>query len=156
MMTALLNKVLNGYRGADLSEMMIEELRAENAKLNSNLSRMAGALAQNRLEVDKLRRSVRRQKPSYDWLAERAALDAKGLYTMQCAGLQPSRRQAKDTLGMGERRWAWARALAMMAGIHDGDLFLPDVDPRTVIQRLKESADYAAEHPHTLRQFRAK
>ena len=154
-MTAILDRVLNGYRGADPSAMMLEDLQTENAKLNANLTRMAGALAQNRLEVDLLRRSVRRSKPSYDWLAERAALDAKGLYTMQCAGLQPSRRGAKETLAMGERRWAWARALAMMAGVHDGDLFL-DVDPRTVIQRLAESADYAAEHPHILRQFRAK
>ena len=154
-MTELLSRVLNGYRGADPSAMMLEDLQTENAKLNANLTRMAGALAQNRLEVDLLRRSVRRSKPSYDWLAERAALDAKGLYTMQCAGLQPSRRGAKETLAMGERRWAWARALAMMAGVHDGDLFL-DVDPRTVIQRLAESADYAKEHPHILRQFKAR
>jgi hypothetical protein len=55
---------------------------------------------------------------------------------------------------MGERRWAWARALAIMAGIHDGDLF--DVDARTVIQRLNEAAKYAADHPHILRQFRAR
>ena len=154
-MTELLSRVLNGYRGADPSAMMLEDLQTENAKLNANLTRMAGALAQNRLEVDLLRRSVRRSKPSYDWLAERAALDAKGMYTMQCAGLQPSRRGAKETLAMGERRWAWARALAMMAGVHDGDLFL-DVDPRTVIQRLAESADYAKEHPHILRQFKAR
>ena len=154
-MTAILDRVLNGYRGADTSAMMIEELRTENAKLSANLTRMAGALAQNRLEVDKLRRSVRRQKPSYSWLVERATLDAKGMYAMQCAGLQPSRRGAKETLAMGERRWAWARALAMMAGVHDGDLFT-DVDPRTLIQQLTESADYAAEHPHILRQFRAK
>jgi hypothetical protein len=155
MMTPELDRVLNGYRGADLSEMMVEELRTENAKLSANLSRMAGSLAQNRLELEKLRRSVRRQKPTYSWLAQRAELDAKGLYTMQCAGIQPSRRLAKETLGMGERRWGWARALAMMAGVHDGDLFL-DYDPRTLIQRLAESADFAKEHPHILRQFRAR
>ena len=154
-MTELLSRVLNGYRGADPSAMMLEDLQTENAKLNANLTRMAGALAQNRLEVDKLRRSVRRQKPSYSWLVERATLDAKGMYAMQAAGLQPSRRGAKETLAMGERRWAWARALAMMAGVHNGDLFT-DVDPRTLIQQLTESADYAAEHPHILRQFKAR
>ena len=154
-MTELLSRVLNGYRGADPSAMMLEDLQTENAKLNANLTRMAGALAQNRLEVDLLRRSVKRSKPSYSWLIERAELDAKGLYTMQAAGLQPSRRGAKETLSMGERRWGWARALGMMAGVHDGDLFL-DVDPRTVIQRLAESADYAKEHPHILRQFKAR
>lgn len=155
-MAAILERVLNGYRGKDLAGLELVELQNENARLNANLSRMAGALAQNRLEVDKLRRSVRRQKPSYNWLCERAELDAKGLYTMQCAGLQPSRRNAKETLGMGERRWAWARALAMMAGLHDGDLFLPGVDPRAVIQRLKESAEYAQTHPQILRQFKAR
>jgi hypothetical protein len=155
MMTPELDRVLNGYRGADLSEMMVEELRTENAKLSANLSRMAGSLAQNRLELEKLRRSVRRQKPTYSWLAQRAELDAKGLYTMQCAGIQPSRRKAQDVLGMGERRWGWARAMAMMAGVHDGDLF-DDVDARTIIQRLSESAEYAAAHPDTWRQFRAR
>ncbi|MBI3960236.1 MAG: hypothetical protein HY328_15595 [Chloroflexi bacterium] len=154
-MTNLLSKVLNGYRDADLGALTIEDLQRENLALNAKLSRMAATLAQNRLEVDKLRRSVRRQKPTYSWLAERAELDAKGLYTMQCAGLQPSRRQAKETLGMGERRWGWARALAMLAGVHDGDLFT-DVDARTIITRLAEAAAYAELHPETWRTFRSR
>ena len=154
-MTAILDRVLNGYRTADTSAMMLEELRTENTRLNARLSRMAADLAQNRLETDKLRRSVRRAKPTYSWLVERAQLDAKGLYTLQCSGLQPSRRQAKETLGMGERRWAWARALAMFAGVHDGDLFA-DVDPRHLIQRLSEAAAYAEIHPDTLRRFKAR
>ena len=74
---------------------------------------------------------------------------------MQCAGLQPSRRNAKKVLGIGRRRWGWARALAVLFGIHDGDLF-DDIDPRTVIQRLNEVAEYAAEHPQTLREQRAR
>ncbi len=152
---ALLDKVLNGYKGADVSGLLVEELRTENARLNARLSRMAADLAQNRLETDKLRRSVRRQKPSYSWLVERAQLDAKGLYAMQCGDLQPSRRQAKETLGMGERRWGWARALAQMAGVHDGNLFA-DVDPRTLIQRLTESAEYAKTHPAIWRKFKAR
>ena len=155
MAANILDRVLNGYKGADTSSLLIEELRAENTRLNARLSRMAADLAQNRLEVDKLRRSVRRAKPTYSWLVERAMLDAKGLYTMQCGGLQPSRRGAKETLGMGERRWGWARALAMFAGVHDGDLFT-DVDPRHLIQRLSEAAAYAEIHPDTLRRFKAR
>jgi hypothetical protein len=154
-MTAILDRVLNGYRTADTSSMMLEELRTENARLNARLSRMAVDLAQNRLEVDKLRRNARRAKPTYSWLVERAQLDAKGLYALQCSGLQPSRRQAKNTLGMGERRWGWARALAMFAGVHDGDLFT-DVDPRHLIQRLSESVEYVEKHPETLRRFKAR
>lgn len=154
-MTQLLDRVLNGYRGADTSALLIEELRTENARLDARLSRMAADLAQNRLETDKLRRTARRQKPTYSWLVERAELDAKGLYTMQCAGLQPSRRGAAETLGMGARRWGWARALAMLAGVHDGDLFT-DVDARTIIQRLSEAADYAETHPAMWRKFKAR
>ncbi len=155
MTTGLIDRVLNGYRAADTSSMLLEELRTENARLNARLSRMAADLSQNRLETDKLRRVARRQKPSYSWLVERAMLDAKGLYTMQCSGLQPSRRGAASTLGMGERRWAWARALAMFAGVHDGTLFT-DVDPRQLIQRLSEAGAYAEIHPATLRRFKAR
>lgn len=154
-MTAILDKVLNGYRGQDLGGLELVDLQNENAQLNARLSRMAGQLAQNRLELERLRRSVRRSKPSYSWLAERAELDAKGLYTMQCSGLQPSRRQAGEVLQMGERRWAWARALARLAGVHDGDLFL-DVDPRQLIKRLKEAREYAELHPDVWRTFRAR
>ena len=64
-MTALLDRVLNDYRGTDTSAMVLEELQKENTKLNANLSRMSAVLAQNQLEVDRLRRSIRRQKPSY-------------------------------------------------------------------------------------------
>ena len=151
----ILDRVLNGYKGADTSAMLLEELRTENTRLNARLSRMAADLAQNRLETEKMRRSVRRAKPTYSWLVERAQLDAKGLYTMQCGGLQPSRRGAKETLGMGERRWGWARALAMLAGVHDGNLFT-DVDPRQLIQRLAEAGAYAEIHPATLRRFKAR
>ena len=155
MTTGLIDRVLNGYRGADTSAMMLEELRTENARLNARLSRMAADLSQNRLETDKLRRVARRQKPSYSWLVERAMLDAKGLYTMQCSGLPPSRRGAASTLGMGARRWGWARALAMFAGVHDGHLFT-DVDPRQLIVRLTESAEYAKTHPAMWRKFKAR
>lgn len=146
---------MNGYRGQDLGGLEVHDLQNENAKLNAKLSRMAGELAQKRLELDRLRRSVKRSRPSYSWLAERAELDAKGLYTLQCAGVQPSRRQAKEILGMGERRWAWARALALLAGVHDGALFL-DIDPRQLIKRLHEAAQYAENHPEVWRGFKSR
>ena len=151
-MTILLTKILNGYRGADVSALALEDLQKENAHLNANLSRMAGLLAQNRLELDLLRRTAKRQKPTYGWLAQRAELDAKGLYTLQCTGVQPSRRNAKEILGMGERRWAWARKLAMFAGVHDGALF-DDLDARTIIQRLEEGRIDAEAHPDAWRKY---
>ena len=46
-MIALLDRVLNGYRGTDTSAMVLEEFQKENTKLNANLSRMSAVLAQN-------------------------------------------------------------------------------------------------------------
>ena len=149
----ILDRVLNGYpRGAGASALAIEDLQRENAHLNANLSRMAGLLAQNGLELDKLRRSAKRQKPTYSWLAERAALDAKALYALQISGQQPSRRNAKETLGMAVRRWAWARRLAMFSNCHDGALF-DDLDARTIIQRLEEGRIDAEAHPDAWRKY---
>lgn len=154
MTTGLLDRVLNGYKGADTSAMLIEELRAENNKLNARLSRMGANLSQNRLELDKLRRTAKRAKPTYSWLAERATLDAKGLFALQCTGVQPSRNQALAVLGMGPRRWSWARKLAMMAGIHDGALFNDGIELRDLIRQLAEAAPYAAKNPAAWRFFR--
>lgn len=151
----MIERILNGYQGVNLDNLTIEELRRENTQLSARLSRMAADLAQNRLEVERLRRAVRRQRPTYSWLAERAELDAKGLYALQCTGVQPSRRNAKETLGMAERRWGWARALARLAGIHDGTLF-DDVDPRQLIQRLHEAAQYAGRNPAVWRTFKVR
>tara|TARA_B100000949_G_C13922926_1_gene301606 strand:+ start:73 stop:216 length:144 start_codon:yes stop_codon:yes gene_type:complete len=47
MIKALLDQVLNDYRGADTSAMVLEEFQKENTKLNANLSRMSAVLAQN-------------------------------------------------------------------------------------------------------------
>lgn len=151
----LIDRVLSKYSEAHPATMQIEELRSENTKLSALLMHTAANLAQNRLEMERLRRAARRQRPSYSWLVERAHLDAKGLYVLQCSGLQPSRRQAKSTLGIAERRWQWARALAMMAGVHDGAIFT-ETDPRTIIQRLAEAASYAETHPASLRQFKSR
>lgn len=153
---SLLTKILNGNQRTDPNALLLEELQTQNAKLNSKLMGLSAQLAQQRLETDRLRRSVRRQKPSYSWIAERAALDAKGLFLMQMEGIQPSRKNARDTLAMSTRRWQWARALAMLAGVHDGELFSETTDARLLVQRLSEHTSYAAEKPDLWRQFRAK
>ena len=97
-MTAILDRVLNGYRGADTSAMMLEELQKENAKLNANLFRMSAALAQNRLEMNKLRRSVRRAKPSYSW----SGLNWTPRDSTQCSVPVYSLPDGKP-----KRRWQW-------------------------------------------------
>ena len=150
----ILDRVLNGYpRGAGASALAIEDLQRENGKLNANLARMAGLLAQNRLELDLLRRTAKRQKPTYGWLAQRAELDAKALFALQISGQQPSRRNAKEILGMGERRWAWARKLALLARCHDGTFFVEDMDARALIVRLEEGRKYAEANPTAWRKY---
>lgn len=156
MTPPLIDRIWNGRKTQDLAALEVHDLQAENNALNAKLSRMAVDLAQKRLELDRLRRAVRRSRPSYSWLAERAEMDAKGLYIMQCTGVQPSRRQAQDILNMSVRRWQWARALALMAGVHDGSLFYADVDPRDLIKKLADAAAYAETHPEVWRQFRAR
>ena len=149
-----IEKILKAQRTNDPSRLAYDELLNENTQLDATLVRMAALLAQHRLELDKLRRTVRRSRPGYSWIAEKAQLDAKGLYTMQCAGMQPSRRNAEEVLFMARRRWQWARRLAMMAGVHDGEVFV-DVDPQTIIQKLKGATAYAAENPQIFREFSA-
>jgi len=40
-MTAILSRVLNGYKGSDLLGMIIEDLQRENLTLNASLSRLS-------------------------------------------------------------------------------------------------------------------
>jgi hypothetical protein len=70
--------------------------------------------------------------------------------------LAQRRMEGADILQMPTRRWQWARALARLAGIHDGQLFSEDTDARQLVQRLNEHIQYAAQHPDIWRQYRAK
>jgi hypothetical protein len=144
-MTALIEEVLSDHRGDNLNSMSLSELRVDNEKLSANMLRMSKKLAMDSLELTMLRRKIRRTYPDYDQMVIRAEIDAKGLYVIQCAGLVPSRRQALETLSIGQRPWERARKMAEFAGIHDGNVFL-NVDTVTVLRELKKASAYAADN----------
>lgn len=71
-------------------------------------------------------------------LLRRTHTDAQQLIAWRFAGLSISRRAANE-MGMGQRRWQWARALLMLAGVHNGeDVIEPDFD--AVLRALHDTA----------------
>ena len=84
---------------ATLQRLMMENshLRAENRRLR------------------KLKRNAGRGR-----ILERAMADATAMLAWRFAGYSISRAKARD-LGITERRWEWARALLLVARIHDGN-----------------------------------
>ena len=92
---------------ATLQRLMMENshLRAENRRLR------------------KLKRNAGRGR-----ILERAMADATAMLAWRFAGYSISRAKARD-LGITERRWEWARALLLVARVHDGgDITEPDFD----------------------------
>ena len=92
---------------ATLQRLMMENshLRAENRRLR------------------KLKRNAGRGR-----ILERAMADATAMLAWRFAEYSISRAKARD-LGITERRWEWARALLLVARIHDGnDVTEPDFD----------------------------
>ena len=92
---------------ATLQRLMMENshLRAENRRLR------------------KLKRNAGRGR-----ILERAMADATAMLAWRFAGYSISRAKTRD-LGITERRWEWARALLLVARIHDGnDVTEPDFD----------------------------
>lgn len=92
---------------ATLQRLMMENshLRAENRRLR------------------KLKRNAGRGR-----ILERAMADATAMLAWRFAGYSISRAKARD-LGITERRWEWARALLLVARVHDGgDVTEPDFD----------------------------
>ncbi|MEZ4707585.1 MAG: hypothetical protein R3A44_10280 [Caldilineaceae bacterium] len=71
-------------------------------------------------------------------LLRRTHTDAQQLIAWRFAGLSISRRAANE-MGMGQRRWQWARALLMLAGVHNGeDVIEPDFD--AVLRALHDTS----------------
>ena len=92
---------------ATLQRLMMENshLRAENRRLR------------------KLKRNAGRGR-----ILERAFDDATAMLAWRFAGYSVGRKSCRG-LGLSERRWEWARALLMVARIHDGnDVTEPDFD----------------------------
>ena len=69
----------------------------------------------------------------------RAMDDATAMLAWRFAGYSISR-DSCERLGIGDRRWEWARALLMVARVHDGaDVTEPDFD--AALRRLAAAHD---------------
>lgn len=81
------------------------------------LERLNAELAHARRENRRLMRLAGDRKKAS--ILRRAEVDAKTLLTWRINGLCVSRSSAYE-LGMSFRRWEWARALLLYAGVHNG------------------------------------
>lgn len=106
-------------------------------KLDAGIMRLAAEVGALRAENRRLRRMAKRAG-RYLRIARRAHLDALQLYHAAASGVPVGRMEASKTLGVSVRRWYWARALAMLARVHDGRDWL-DLDGAIVVKRLSEA-----------------
>lgn len=96
------------------------------ARLEKFVARLATENAQLRAENRRLRKL--KVNAGRGRILERAMADATAMLAWRFAGYSISRAKARD-LGITERRWEWARALLLVARIHDGnDVTEPDFD----------------------------
>lgn len=118
----------------------------------ARLLRVAANAADKSAEARRLRRNYRRQQPDYNQIVQRASHDANLMYGLFLAGTPTTRQRCLDELGMSKRRWHWARSLAQLAGIHDGDEFVSH-PARTVIHRLNSAVERAERDERLLRAY---
>ena len=107
------------------------------AKVESLVQRLATENAQLHAENRRLRKmTVNRGKGR---ILNRALDDASTMLVWRFAGYAISR-DGCESLGIGDRRWEWARALLMTARIHDGaDVIEDDFD--LAIRKLAATHD---------------
>ncbi len=108
------------------------------AKLDAAIARMASETAALRAENRRLRK-IAAKAGRYVRIARRAHLDALSLYHAHASGVPTGRDEARAALGVSFRRWYWARALAMLARVHDGRAWL-DVEPAAAVAALGRAA----------------
>ena len=127
------------------------KMRAMQAE--AKLLRLAARAVRTQDEARQLRKSYRRQRPTYSQIAQRAAHDCQLMYGLWLAGTETTRQRCLDDLGISKRRWNWARALGRLAGIHDGVEFVEGLPMPEVIRRLRDGVATAEENPLELRSF---
>lgn len=116
-------------------------------RAESMLARLAQENAQLRAENRRLRRL--KVNAGRGRILSRALHDATAMLAWRFAGYSISRGKCAE-LGVTERRWEWARALMMAAGIHDGgDVTEADFDVALRLlaaryDRIEATGDIAA------------
>ena len=107
------------------------------ARAEQLLARLATENSHLRAENRRLRKMKVNTGPGR--ILNRAFDDATAMLAWRFAGYSISR-DACEKLGIGDRRWEWARALLIAARIHDGaDITEPDFD--AALRRLAAAHD---------------
>jgi hypothetical protein len=101
------------------------------------IERLSVKLADLQAENRYLRKRVKINDKS-GRILRRAHRDALYMLTLHFSGYELSRRQALSLAEISERRWEWARALLILASIHDGTTITVQT-PQDALLRVKEA-----------------
>jgi len=116
------------------------ETTEAHAAQEQTIDEMARTVTRLRLQLSNVRdenrrlRYRQRQRRERIHLAREARADAWLMFSWHVSGLLTSRRECGE-MGLSERKWNRARALSMLAGIHDGRRFVT-VDPQRAAAAL--------------------
>lgn len=144
---------LNGLTRPVDGLLTAQEWQERAVQTEVKLLRVAARASALQDENEQLRRNYRRQRPTYRQIAYRAMADCELMYGLFLAGYTTTRERCLQDLGISKRRWAWARALGQLSGVHDGTEFYSHLALREVIQRLHEGVSAAQQQPDLLRLY---
>lgn len=149
-------QALNGLTKPVDGLLSDQEWRDRALQAEAKLLRVASKTTALQAENEQLRRNWRRQRPTYNQIAHRAQSDVLLMFGLFLSGFETTRARCLDELGISKRRWNWARALAQLAGVHDGTDFYGHLSIAEVITRLREGVAAAEEQPVLLRGYMPK
>ncbi|MBX3053439.1 MAG: hypothetical protein KF753_18330 [Caldilineaceae bacterium] len=149
-------QALNGLVKPVESGLTTQEWRDRALQTEAKLLRVASQSVALQAENARLRHNWRRQRPTDSQIIHRASGDCLLMFGLFLSGFETTRARCLDELGISKRRWNWARALAQLAGVHDGTDFYSHLAMAEVITRLREGAATAEEQPVLLRGYMPK
>ena len=127
------------------------EWRERALQAEAKLLRVANKTSALQVENERIRRNYQRQRPTDSQIVHRAQSDCLLMFGLYLSGFPTTRQKCLDDLGISKRRWNWARALAQVAGIHNGVDFHSHLSMADVITRLREGVELAERQPALLR-----
>ncbi len=148
-----LTRWLSGLTVTTDEGMTTLDYQEQIVQLEARLLRIAAQAESLRQENVNLRRRVRRVRPTYSTIVQRAHRDAQLMYGLFVAGTATTRANCVEILGLTVRRWNWARSLCQLADVHDGWEFYEGLAMPEFIRRLSKAAELAESHPELLRGY---